>query len=241
MLVELENPVLLSKGVDIISDLVTEVRIKINEFGLSITAIDPANVAMVSFKLPKSAFSKFEAGNEVLGVNLENLKSILRRVGNKSILTLENRENLLYIGIQDRIARNFTLSLIELESDDKEIPMLEYSSKILVNSVDLIASIEDCAVVSDACSFIVKEGKFVIEARGLNSARSQFSGDEAQIEAEECRSRYSLEYLQKFMKAAKLTEKTMLKFANDHPLRIDNKSDHMEITFILAPRVETED
>ena len=70
---------------------------------------------------------------------------------------------------------------------------------------------------------------------------SEFSGDEAIINAENCKSKYSLEYLQKFLKGAKLTEKTVLKFAEDHPLRIDFKTPEMELSFILAPRVETED
>ena len=56
MLVKLENPLLLTKPIEIISDLITEVRIKVNEFGMSITAMDPANVSMVNFKVPKSAF-----------------------------------------------------------------------------------------------------------------------------------------------------------------------------------------
>jgi len=89
--------------------------------------------------------------------------------------------------------------------------------------------------------FIVEEGKFIIEAKNLNSARSEFSGDEATINAEDCKSRYSLEYLKKFMKGAKLCEKTSLNFANDHPLKIDFRTDQMELSFILAPRVETED
>jgi len=42
------------------------------------------------------------------------------------------------------------------------------------------------------------------------------------------------------MKGVKLADKTILRFANDHPLRIDIRSD-MEMSFILAPRVETED
>ena len=117
---------------------------------------------------------------------------------------------------------------------------MEYSSRVELNSVDLIACIEDCAVVADACSFVVKEGKFIVEAKGLNSARAEFSGDEAKIDAEDCKSRYSLEYLQKFMKGAKLCEKSVLKFANDHPLRVDFRTENLEISFLLAPRVETE-
>lgn len=243
MLVKLENPGLLTRIVEIISDLVTEVRVKVNdETGLSITAMDPANVSMVRFVLPKSSFSAFEAGNEVLGINLDNLKRILKRCGPGSSLVLESKENVLEINIQDRIKRNFSLGLIEIESEDKDLPTnLEFSSKIEMKSSDLIDSIEDCMIVSDSCSFIVKDGKFVIEARGLNSAMSEFSGDEARIDAENCKSRYSLEYLQKFVKASKLDEKTTLRFANEHPLRIDIRNSLMEISFLLAPRVETED
>ncbi|MFH1586153.1 MAG: proliferating cell nuclear antigen (pcna) [archaeon] len=241
MLLKLENPNQLSRVVDILSELVTEVRLKVNEFGMSIIAMDPANVAMVGFKLPRSAFSQFETDPEVLGINLENLKRILKRCGTKSILTFEKKENMLEILIQDRVRRTFNLSLIEIEQEDKEMPNLEFSSIVKLSSIDLIASIEDCLVISDACSFIIEDGKFIIEAKDLNSARSEFSGDEASIQAENCKSRYSLEYLGKFIKGAKLVEKSELRFANDHPLKIDFRDPGMELSFILAPRVETED
>lgn len=245
MLVKLDKPVLLSKAIELISELVTEVRLKVNDFGMSITAMDPANVSMVGFKLPKSAFSQFETGPEVLGINLDNLKRILKRCGVGSSLVLEKKDNYLSIQIIDKIRRSFTLSLIEVESEDidfnDKISRMEFSSRVEINSGDLVNSIEDCAIVSDACSFIIVEGKFVIEAKGIDSARSEFSGDEANINAENCKAKYSLEYLQKFMKASKLAEKTTLNFAQDHPLKFDVRADFMEISFILAPRVETED
>ena len=245
MLIKLDNPALLSKAIDIISELIIEVRIKINDAGMSITATDPANVSMIGFALPRTAFSVFETGDEVLGINLDNLKRILKRAGTSSSLIFEKKDEHLEIQIQDRVKRNFSLSLIEIEGDDvnfgEKISRLEFSSVVEIDSSDLIDSIEDCMVVSDACSFAIKDSKFVIEAKGLNSARTEFSGDEAKIEAENCKSRYSLEYLQKFIRASKLSEKTTLKFANDHPLRMDVKKDAMEISFILAPRVETDD
>lgn len=245
MLIKLDTPEILSKAIELISELVTEVGIIVNEYGLSITAIDPANVAMVGFKLPKKAFSLFEAKDEVLGVNLDNLKRILKRCGSNSSVILEKRDNFLSIQIQDRIRRNFSLSLIEIEGEGidfiSKVEKMEFGSRIRLNSTDLIASVEDCAVVSDACSFILKEGKFKIEARGLDSAMSEFSGDEAEIEGEESKAKYSLDYLQKFIKGAKLCEKVTLDFSNDHPLKMEIKTENMELGFVLAPRVETED
>jgi proliferating cell nuclear antigen len=241
MYIKLENPSSLCKVIEILSELVSEVRIKVNDFGLSINAIDPANVAMVSFKMPKSVFSEFESGKEVLGVNLENLKRVLRRCGPGSALIIEKKENLLSLQVQDKIKRDFNLGLIDIDTEDKEMPHLEFSSTVELDSLDLISVIEDCAVVDDACSFIIKDAKFVIEAKNINSARIEFSADEATIEAENCKARYSLEYLQKFMKAAKLCEKTIIRFANDHPMKMDFKTPQLELSFILAPRVETDD
>ncbi len=244
MLVKLENPVLLSKAVELISELVTEVRIRVNEYGMSITAMDPANVAMVGFRLPRMNFSQLETGEETLGVNLDDLKRILKRCGSGSSLILEKKENKLEIQIQDRIRRNFTLNLLEIEAEDIDFnaktERMEFTSKIEIDSIDLVASIEDCAVVSDACSFIIENEKFIIEAKGLNSAKSEFSGDEAKIDAENARAKYSLDYLQKFIKGAKLVEKTKINFAEDHPLKMEFKTDYLELSFILAPRVETE-
>ena len=196
---------------------------------------------MINFKLPKSSFSQFETGEEVLGVNLDNLKRILKRCGTGSSLILEKKENFLHIQIQDRIKRNFSLNLIEIETEEKEMPELEYTARVEINSGDLIYSIEDCMVVADACSFITQDGKFIMEAKSIDSAMSEFSGDEAKIEAENCKSKYSLEYLAKFMKASKLVEKTTLNFAEDHPLKMNIRSEHMELSFLLAPRVENED
>ena len=241
MKLKLEEPLLFSKPIELMSELVLEVRLKVNEFGLSITALDPANVAMVGFKLPRSAFAEFESGEEVLGVNLENLKKILKRCSKTSSLIIEKRENTLDIKIEDKIKRNFSLGLIEVEGEDREMPSLEFCARIELDSQDLIDAIEDASVVSDACSFIVKDNNFVVEAKELNSARAEFSGDSISIKAEDCHSRYSLDYLQKFMKAAKLSEKTKLNFAENHPLRLDFGGESFSLSFVLAPRVETED
>ncbi len=94
MLLKLENPKMFSEVIGIISEMVLEVRMKVSKEGMSIIAIDPANVAMVSFKLPSSAFSELEVDKEeVLGVNLDNLKAVLRRIKSGSILVITKQEN----------------------------------------------------------------------------------------------------------------------------------------------------
>ena len=242
MLLKLENPKIFSEIVSILSEMVLEVRLKVSREGLSITAIDPANVAMIVFKLPSEGISQLEVDNEeVLGVSLESLKAVLRRVKAGSILTISKEENELKVAIQDKVRREFNLALIDVEGEEKPIPNLDFTAKVEMASIDFAEVIEDCAVVADSCSFVSEPDKFMIQAKGsLNSFKSEFT-DEANIQAEQAGSKYSLEYLQKMVTATKLTDKVNINFSNDYPLRLEFNTPILELAFILAPRVESED
>jgi proliferating cell nuclear antigen len=239
MLLKLNEPKLLADSISLISELVSEVKLKITRAGLNIVAVDPANVALVSLKFPAALFSEFKTEEEEnLGLNLEDLKQILRRADASSSLTLEKEDNKLKISIQSTVKRTFNLALINLDAEEKKIPELEFNSKVEINSEIFSNAIEDAAIISDSCSFSVKD-KFIIEARGnLHSTKTEFSSDEAKFSGE-AKSKYSIEYLQKFIKASRFAERVNLQFSNDYPARIDFKGP-AEVTFILAPRVEEE-
>ncbi len=242
MLLKLENPKIFSDIISIISELVIEVKLKITSEGMSLTAIDPANVAMVYFKIPSDLFSQFELGNdEVLGLNLENLKAVLRRCKLGSSLTLEKVENTLKMGIHDRIKRDFVLSLIDIDVEEKEMPKWEFKSVIKMDSESFVEVVEDCGVVSDACTFIAEPDKFIIEAHGLNSARAEFSTEEVEIYSDRSTARFSLEYLNKFIRGAKISSRTILSFSDNHPMRIDFPTGNVMLSFVLAPRIEQDD
>lgn len=242
MQLKLDNPKILADIVTIISELVTEVKLKVSKEGLSLTAIDPANVAMVYFRLPSDLFSQFELQNdEVLGINLENLKAVLRRCQLGSSLTLSRQDNTLQIGIQDKVKRDFTLSLIDLDVEEKELPVWEFKSVIKMPSESFVEVIEDCSVVSDACTFISEPNKFTVEAKGpLNSARAQFSSDEVEIHSDFSTARFSLEYLNKFIKGAKISSNVSINFSDNHPMRVNFPTGNVMLSFILAPRIEQE-
>ncbi len=242
MKIKMEDPRILSNLVSVISELVIEVRIKVDDKGMHLTAIDPASVAMVYFNIPAELFAQYEVGNqEVLGVNLDNLKSILRRCGLGSSLIMETEDNFLRLSIQDKIKRDFTLALIDVEGEEREMPQWEFKSVIKMDAQSFVDAIEDCLVVSDACTFIAEPSRFIIEARGLHSARTEFSSDEVQIFSDSSSARFSLEYLSKFIKGSKVANNVELNFSDNHPMRINFPSGKIMLSFVLAPRVEQED
>lgn len=243
MLAKLNNPKILSDAISIISELVTEVKLKVNKDGLSIIAVDPANVALVSFVLPATSFSDIKADDETIGISLESFKSVLKRCGPGSSLIMQTDENGLNVEIHDKIKRNFNLALINLDEEDKKLPELDFTSVINMNSSDFVQSLEDCNVVGESCNLEVKNGKFIVEAKGLHSTKSEFSSDEVEMSGGEAKSKYSLSYLQKFAKACKLADKCKICFSNDYPMKLEVTGEGKNLfgmSFVLAPRVENE-
>jgi proliferating cell nuclear antigen len=242
MRLKLENPKILADIISIISELVVEVKIKVTAEGMSLTAIDPANVAMVYFKIPNDLFSEFGLEKEeVLGINLENLKAVLRRCQLGSSLILERVDNQLKLTIQDRIKRDFSLALLDLDAEDKEVPKWEFKSVIKMDSSTLSEVIEDCSIVSDACTFAAEPTKFVVEAHGLNSVKVEFTSDELEIYSDRATARFSLEYLSKFIKGSKISSRVTVSFSDNHPMRIDFPTGNVMLSFVLAPRIEQDD
>ena len=239
MHLRMENPKIFTDLISIISELVTEVRLKVTRESISLTAVDPANVAMAYFRIPAELFSQFDVPrDEVLGVNLENLRAVLRRCKPGSSLTMSREDNLLKIGIHDRIKRDFTLALLDIDAEDKEMPHWEFKSVMKMDSEVFTEVVEDCLVVSDACTFIAEPTKFVVEAHGLNSARAEFSSNEIEIYSDTAKARFSLEYLNKFVKGARVSSRVTLSFSDDHPMRIDFPTGNVLLSFVLAPRIE---
>ena len=244
MRLKLESPKLFSDIIGIISDLVKEVKIKVDSSGLYLNAIDPANVSMCYFKIPSDLFSEFSVDSqktEILGINLDNLKNVLRRCKPGSSLLLSKESAFLKLTIQDRIKREFSLALIEIDAEEKPMPEWEFNSVVKMNSETFVEIIEDCLIVSDACTFIASPDKFIVEAHGINSARAEFSSDEIEIHSGNSTSRYSLEYLNKFIKGAKISSKAVLSFSDSHPMRLDFVTGNVVLSFVLAPRIEQDD
>ena len=71
----------LKDSIESISTLVDEARFRLTPQGLSVKAVDPANVAMVSFELSKDAFESFEATEGELGIDLTKLIGVLEMAG----------------------------------------------------------------------------------------------------------------------------------------------------------------
>lgn len=232
----------------IISELVNEVNIRFYKDRIEIIAMDPANVAMVIFKLLSSAFSEYNVTDgKVVGINLLNLTQILKRAKPTDILSLEidEQKNRLVVTLRGNSSKKFELGLLDIEEREQKVPNLKFNAKVETNSLMFNDAIEDMDVISDSLTFQGLNDKFMISSEGnVSSGNVEVgSGEETSVILNDgpVSARYSTEYLKKIMKGSKLTNTVAVEFGQDYPLRVEYKIiDRLALQFVLAPRTPTD-
>ncbi|MEM4268041.1 MAG: proliferating cell nuclear antigen (pcna) [Candidatus Woesearchaeota archaeon] len=248
MKLTLAEPRHLKDSISIISDLVTEGRFKITKNSMELVAMDPANVAMVIFKLLSTAFVEYDVKKDVeIALNLNNLKQVLRRIKPNDMVSLHvTDDNKLEITLKGSNIRTFSLPIIEYDEREQRIPELHFPVTILTDAGNLGDAIDDVDIVAESVSFVAEPQKFTVIAEGdLSRAKIEFrQDDETKITteaSERTRAKYSIEYLKKMVAAGKLASQVKIQFNNDYPLKLEYKEvDKLMLSFILAPRVEND-
>ncbi|MBU0536133.1 MAG: proliferating cell nuclear antigen (pcna) [Nanoarchaeota archaeon] len=247
MKLSLAEPKYLKDSISIISELVNEARFRINSDAIELIAMDPANVAMVIFKLLSSSFVEYDVKEPVdVAINLSNLKQILRRASPTDTVTLELEESKLKVVFNGATTRTFYLPIIDVEDKEQKVPELNFGVSIQTGSEVLIQAIDDVDIIGESVAFISEPSKLTIQAEGdLSKASIEITENEntkfSMHTKEKMKSKYSIEYLKKMVMAGKLAPNVVIHFNKDYPLKLDYKIiDKLNISFILAPRVESE-
>lgn len=245
MKLTLAEPKYLKDSISIISELVNEARFKITPNAIELVAMDPANVAMVIFKLLSSCFTEYDVKEEQeIALNLGNLKQILRRAKPDDMLTMELKGNKLNIQLKGAARRTFSLPIIELDDKEQKVPELAFPTSIKTTASRLNDAIEDVDIVAESVSFSAEPKKLTVQAEGdLSQANIEIEADDnTKIETEEkVKAKYSIEYLKKMIAGSKLANEVTIQFNKDYPLRLDFiEMDKVLLSFILAPRVEND-
>ncbi|MBC5792521.1 MAG: proliferating cell nuclear antigen (pcna) [Nanohaloarchaea archaeon] len=247
---ELEEVGLIQDSMKTISDLISEGLFQLTEDGLKLVAADPAMVALVDFKIEKDVFETYELDEEEkVGLNLENLYSILRRAnsGDTITLELEEDESKFHIKMQNGSTRNFSLPILNLSEDD--IPDTESLNQFNVDAdletKVLESAIKDAMVVGDSVTVSADDSSINIVAEGDQSnvdfTITEGSEGVMEIDGSEASSMFSLDYLSSMVKAKKLSDTVELRLGDDFPMRLNFEvPEKARLSFVLAPRIEEE-
>jgi len=234
---------ILRKLVKASSILVDEAKIRTSPEGISMRAVDSANVAMVSFELGKDAFELYEADESEIGVDLHRLEEILgiARKGDRVSVSVSDDES-MKIRIRNL---SYTLSLIDPSSmrRDPRVPNLEFSAEVCTSGEDIDRAIRAAAKISDYVILGVENDVFYIEAQGdAESMRFEMTRDELfELKGGNAKSMFSLDYLSDMTKSFRSSPEVRIHLGTDYPVKITFPvTPSGEVSYLLAPRIESE-
>jgi proliferating cell nuclear antigen len=239
---------ILRHSIPIMSEIIDEGLFRVDQNGISLLSPDRAMVAVIDFKILSTAFDEFKSqGEDLLGLNMANLAAVIKRVksGDKIIMERAEGGNSLKITIKGAGIRTFEVPLLDVKIEKPPVDKLAFTSKIELESSIVEEGISDADIIGDSVIFEASPSSFKMSAKGdVSSAHLELTKqDKGLLDLKvtaNVKAQYPLEYLKKMIKAGKISEQMVLEFGNDYPLRLGFKSiDKMQLSFVLAPRVET--
>ncbi|MCD4703414.1 MAG: DNA polymerase sliding clamp [Methanosarcinaceae archaeon] len=236
---------LLKDSIETLTVLVDEARFRISPEGIAVRAVDPANVAMVSFDLTPNAFDDFSASDCEIGLDLTKITDILgvAERSDKVIIELDEQSKKLSIGIGQI---SYTLALLDPSTIRAEprIPQLDLAAEIVINGKDLMKSVKAAEKISDHMSLGVEGETFFIEAKGdTDNMRQEMTREQLiDLKTGDVHSLFSLDYLTDMVKPASKSNEVTLHLGSDLPLKLNFNIANGEgkIGYLLAPRIESD-
>ena len=231
--------------VEAIVSLVDEGVFSISKDGISLRAMDPSGISMVSFFMPSKAFSTYEIEkNTSIGLNLDNLSKILSRTRDNEGLILKDADNKLLLEfVSSNGKRRYKLQMIDIKAKEEKEPKVEFDANVEVDGEHLKNVLKDASLVSSYVAFKASKGQFIISAKGdsgeLEEVHEVDGAEVKKVVADkDVNAVFNLEFLENMVKSSPVGNSIALALKTNQPLKLSYKIGDASVTYYLAPYVE---
>ena len=209
--------------------------------------VDPANSMMAQVSIGEYSGDHIDAEEaHRVGVDLDKLKSILRRASVKDYIHIYADDDVWSF---TRGIHNRSLRLVDIERLRRCPPWLELQHTAIVQ----VTGQEFRNIMSEAAD-VGEHIKFCGTSEGMKFDTTQDKKDEDTYTASLSENRvefypnsqgsatalYTLDYLQDIAMDMKASDAVTIEFADDLPCEIQYTRDAVDVKFMLAPRIESD-
>ncbi|HEV2316258.1 MAG TPA: DNA polymerase sliding clamp [Thermoplasmata archaeon] len=236
----------LREAVEVISTLVSEVKLSVSKDGIEVKAVDPSHVAMLVLKLKNTVFEEFTGEPTEIGVDVEKIKEVLRlsKPGDLIDLQYDGGKNRLVVSV-GKVTRH--MSVVDPAGiTDPKVPNVNPPAMVAVKMDELRQGIRGSESISDHVTLILEPNGFTMHSEGETDRvdlhiPKDGSGGLSKLEVKESvRSMYPLDFFSSMVKSITSSDEATLHVGNEYPLKIEFSlaGGRGEGRFLLAPRVE---
>jgi len=253
-----EGALIFKKVVDGIASLVDEGVLEFGADGMHFLSMDASRVAMVSVGLPKELFESYQisgsaAGNVKIALDFERFSKTLKPLGLKK----KDAKFSLYFDGNDALAQliisrpNGVMVLqpiVDFEGEGNiHEPQVSFTASITLSADRFAGAIKTLSEIAYHVKISTDgTGELRLEAVGLYAKAIDIlrkeQGDIFNAEVgKDTAAAYSLVYLEKFVKFTGISDKALLEFSADMPLKLTYcTSAGGSVKLWLAPRINDE-
>jgi proliferating cell nuclear antigen len=234
---------------DALTPLVNECKMHFNDGGVTVRAVDAANVAMVDAHLSAAAFESYESPGAVTqGVNLDAMSDRISVGGGSDLvnLSLDMESRKLNIDV-DNIQQAMALIDPDAIRQEPDLPDLDLPNDAVLEGAQLDAAVSAVDMVSDHVDVVgdVAGGTVEFVGRGDTDETVVTYGPEDAIDVsgvvEDTKSIYSLEFIEAFVDPIPSDADVTLSFGDEFPLWLEWSALEGEftVTQMVAPRIQS--
>lgn len=227
--------------------IVDEARIHIDGDGISMRAVDPANVAMDDLDLTAAAFESYDATPGVIGVDLDRFADAvgMANKGDLVQLSLDQQTRKLVIHVD---GLEFTMACLNPQTirAEPEIPDLDLPAEVTLSRDTLDRGVKAADMVSDHIRFTMDEApeQFCIEAEGDtdNVELEIDSEDLDDVTAADAEALFSLDYLKDIVRTISKGTAVTMTVGTGFPviMTYELADGDGHVTRMLAPRIRAD-
>jgi proliferating cell nuclear antigen len=235
----------LADALGAVETLVAECKVQFTEDGLSIRAVDPANVAMVDLTVDAAAFEAYDVTDHTVGLNLETLLDYLSAVDSETVRVTETDDRKLAIE-----GDHFSGSLACIDPDairqEPDIPDLDLDATVTLRGDGLARGLTAADLVTDKVTFRASSSARAVVMSGegdTDDVEMTFGDDsEALLDADvrgSPRSVFSLDYWNDIAAPMPGDGAVSLQLGEEMPVKTRySMTENVVVENMIAPRVE---
>lgn len=229
------------------SSLIDEAPIKISEEGLSIRALDLAEVSMIDMVLSKEAFEVFELNRPIkANIRLSDVLNLLKFESKSEKLEMVFKEDKVTFRVSNEFTRMFTVPIFFSEDKDLPLPRVSLGNSFETKVSTIKHLLESGKHVSDYISISVENNTVLLSAKGeISEYQVILTVEEGNlinpVLKEVSRASYDLKRLSSIVSSLLFSENVKVEFDTDMPLKMSQKMEDVPnstVTFYIAPRME---
>ena len=223
--------------------IVDEFLINVSQNKISITALDPAKVALIKIDLPSDIFLDLKVERDLgIGVSIESLENVLEGVKKTDKISLGSDGEFVEFIVEGLPSRRFKFRNIEIPTSEIPELDLDFDVSAIVLSDPFKIAVKDIAAIGNYIRFICRSDEAIelVEddtRKGLARLQRE-TGSLIDIKFKNpAESSYDVSYLEKILKITSIASQVSINFGNNIPLKLDfSLVVGGEAEFYLAPR-----